>query len=295
MIQQANGSVAPDSSRTKRTEATFRVTWNVAGEPAWEEAGGWVVRHVHSQVTENLWEHLGIFWSKNEGEKKVKPWSMSGLLKRWEVTVLSGRGEIIVLLKATSKGQSCHGRTVSKTWRKPKEEVAYEGLHLYLHMLDQTICSPVVRSCVRHMSHCPHTSIRLCGASEAHSHPLCGFSYWDANTSWAWLELIFGLAFEMCSWHILARSAHWLVHSTLKIKLNADFSRHFRGYVCHISVLKYQGIKFELKKEQKTDWNVSQAAKHSNKSGLFKLYVANTQIYSYTVVFAHKIISSSLG
>lgn len=204
---------------------------------------------------------------------------MSGLLKRWEVTVLSGWGGIIVLLKATSKGQSCHGRTVSKTWRKPKEEVAQEGLHLYLHMLDQTVCSPVVRSCVRHMSRCPHTSIRLCGASEALSHPLCGFSYWDANTSWAWLGLIFGLAFEMCSWHILARSAHWLVHSTLKIKLNADFSRHFRDYVCHISVVKYQGIKFELKKEQKTDWNVNQAAKHGTESGFSDLCCNQNQIY----------------
>lgn len=158
------------------------------------------------------------------GRNKGKPWSRSGLLKRWEVTVLSGRGELIVLLKVTSKGKSCHWRTVSKPWRKSKEEVALEGLHLYLHMLDQTVCSPRVGSCVHHMFHYPHTSIRLCGASEAHSHPVCGFSYWDANTSRAWLGQIFGLALEMCSWHILARSAHWLVHSTVKIKLNADFS-----------------------------------------------------------------------
>lgn len=83
MILRANGSIAPDSSGIKRTEAAFR---NVAGEPTREDAGGWgdLVRHVHSQVTGNLWEHLGILWSKNEGEKKekVKPWSMSCLLKR---------------------------------------------------------------------------------------------------------------------------------------------------------------------------------------------------------------------
>lgn len=168
---------------------------------------------------------------------------MSGLLKRWEVTVLSGQEEIIVLLKATSKDQSCHWTTVSKPRWKPKEEVAQKCLHLYLHMPDQTVCSPTVRSCVCHMSHCPHTFC-LCGASEAHSYPFCGFSYWDANTSRAWRGLIFGLALEMCSWHILARSAHWLVHGSVEIKLNADFPRHFGGHFCHIAFLK-----FELKKK----------------------------------------------
>lgn len=40
MIWWANGSVAPDSSRIKRTEAAFRVAWNVAGEPTREDARG---------------------------------------------------------------------------------------------------------------------------------------------------------------------------------------------------------------------------------------------------------------
>lgn len=279
MIQQVNGSVAPDLSRIKRTEAAFRVAWNVAGEPAGEDArglGGWAVRHVHSQVTGNLWEHLGILWSKNERGVGVKPWTMSGLLKRWEVTVLSGRGEIIVLLKVTSKGQSCHWRTVSKPWKKPKEEVAHEGLHLYLHMQDQTVCSPRVRDCVHHMFHCLHTSIRLCGASEAHSHPFCGFSYWDANTSLAWLGLIFGLARKMCFWHILAGSAHWLVHETVKIKLYVSFPRHIE--VCYIYILKYQQ-KIKGGTQKMTEMSFKQPH-------IAKLYVATTQIYIYTAASA---------
>lgn len=72
MIRQVNGSVAPDSSKIKRTEAAFRLAWDVAGEPVREDVGGWgvaLVKHVHSQVTGYLWEHLGILWSKNGGEK----------------------------------------------------------------------------------------------------------------------------------------------------------------------------------------------------------------------------------
>lgn len=118
-------------------------------------------------------------------KKKVKPWSKSGLLKRWEVTVLSGQGEIIVLLKATSKGQSCHLRTVSNPWRKPKEEVAHEGLHLFLQMLDQTVCSPPTEELCT-----PHVSL------SSHGHPFM----WSTFASLLWFQLLGCKHFLSLAW-----------------------------------------------------------------------------------------------
>lgn len=103
----------------------------LAGESTW-----WGAERVCSQVTGNLWEHLASREIRKSASKRGKHLSMSGLLKRWEVSVLSGRGNNCALKRDFKRP------VVSVENRlQHVKEMAHEGPPRYRHVVDQTVWS----------------------------------------------------------------------------------------------------------------------------------------------------------